>query len=74
MFSGDEIERDATHITIGRRSPPAMNSISCIRASPCDAVAVIVRQPDAAEPMHAAIAECSLSTATNSESTLPSFT
>ena len=43
-------------------------------AKPCELVAVMVRAPAAAEPMTALMAECSLSTVTNSVSTLPSAT
>jgi hypothetical protein len=45
-----------------------------MRAKPCDEVAVMVRTPPAAAPITALMAECSDSTVTNSEVTLPSAT
>ena len=45
-----------------------------MRAKPWEEVAVMVRAPPAAEPMTALIAECSLSTVTNSLLDLPSAT
>jgi hypothetical protein len=51
-----------------------MKRTSHIRAKPWEEVAVIVRAPPAAEPITALIAECSLSTVTNSLLTLPSAT
>ena len=45
-----------------------------MRAKPWEEVAVMVRAPPAAEPITALIAECSLSTVTNSLLTLPSAT
>ena len=45
-----------------------------MRAKPWEEVAVMVRAPPAAEPMTALIAECSLSTVTNSLETRPSAT
>ena len=61
-------------ITIGARTEAAMYKISHISAIPLAQVAVITRAPAAEAPTHALIAECSLSTVTNSVSTNPSAT
>ena len=57
--------------TIGARNAAAIGKISCIRATPFALEAVITLAPDTEAPTHAVIAECSLSTATYSESTWP---
>jgi len=49
-------------MTMGRRAPEAQWSSSCISARPWELVAVKVREPAAAAPMHVAMAECSDST------------
>ncbi len=74
MLIGAESDRLANAITIGSRIPAAMYRTSTINASPWDEVAVITRAPAAAAPTHADNAECSLSTGTSSEWTIPSCT
>jgi len=59
ILIGDDNALFATAITIGSLIPAAMNSISCISASPCDDVAVNVRWPVALIPIAADIALCS---------------
>jgi hypothetical protein len=53
-------------ITMGSLAPAAQWSISCIRASPWEDVAVKALAPADDAPMHAAMAECSDSTLMNS--------
>jgi len=52
----------------------ATYTTSHINANPAEAVAVITRPPAAEAPIQALIAPCSLSTVTNSVSTMPSAT
>src|SRR5699024_10585228 len=58
-------------ITIGSLIPEAIYTISHINDNPFADVAVMALAPAASAPMHALIALCSLSTATNSVSTSP---
>jgi hypothetical protein len=71
MLMGPERLRLATAMTMGSLSAEAMNRISCIRARPWEEVAVKVRAPTAAVPQQTDMAECSLSTGTNSASRSP---
>ena len=73
MFNGADNALFATAMTIGSLMPAAINTISCIRAIPCDAVAVKVLTPVACAPMHADIAECSDSVSIISASIAPLF-
>ena len=52
-------------MTTGSLPPEAQWRSSCIRASPCDEVAVKVRAPASEAPRLAAMAECSDSTLMN---------
>ena len=61
-------------MTIGSLKPEAIYSISAINANPWLDVPVMILPPAALAPIHADIAECSLSTGTNSVSTSPSAT
>ena len=72
MLRGAESALFATVITIGNRMPAALKSTSCIRARPCEVVAVYVRAPVALAPRHTDIAECSDSTFTYCASRSPS--
>ena len=72
MFQPGAMARLTSAMTIGRRPPAAQCSSSCIRARPCDEVAVKARAPAAEAPMQAAMAECSDSTLMNRASSVPS--
>ena len=74
MLRGPESERFARIMTMGSRRLAAMNTISFMRASPCELVQVKVRAPTATEPQQTLIAECSDSTGMNSASSSPSAT
>ena len=58
-------------VITGTLIPAAENKTSCINAKPCDEVAVKVLAPAALAPIHALIAECSLSTLMYSASNSP---
>lgn len=60
-------------MTIGSRLGAAANSISYMRASPCEDVAVNVRTPPAEAPMATDMTECSDSAGMNSASISPSL-
>ncbi len=70
---GTAMTRFTLHITMGTLLPEAKWSISCMRASPWDAVAVKVRTPVNDAEMQAAIAECSDSVRIITPASLPSF-
>ena len=59
-------------MTMGSRAPDAQWISSCIRASPCDEVAVKVRAPADDAPIRLARAECSDSTFMNVAFRVPS--
>ncbi len=71
MFTGAPRLLFTSPKTIGARNAAAIGKISCISATPLALEAVMTLAPDIDAPTHAVIAECSLSTATYSESTLP---
>ena len=71
MLTGAPSERLTRPKTIGARNDAAIGKISCISATPFADEAVMTRAPEMEAPTQADIAECSLSTATYSESTLP---
>jgi hypothetical protein len=70
---GAAITRFTLHITMGALLPEAKWSISCMRASPWEAVAVKVRTPVRDAAMQAAIAECSDSVRIIMPVSFPSF-
>ncbi|OQB35813.1 MAG: hypothetical protein BWY05_01243 [Euryarchaeota archaeon ADurb.Bin165] len=61
-------------MTIGSLAPAAQLTISCMYKSPCELVAVKVLTPVMLAPIHAAIAECSLSTGIYLDFRLPFVT
>ena len=71
---GAESALVGTAMTTGSRSPATLCSTSCMRAKPCDDVAVKVLAPVAEAPRTADKAECSDSTFMSSASSLPSTT
>jgi hypothetical protein len=71
MFMGALNVRFATAITVGKRIPLIIGSISNISAKPWLAVAVNVLAPAAAAPHIADAAECSDSTSTITVSSSP---
>ena len=71
MLQPGPMARFTLTITRGSRAPAAQCSISCIRARPCEEVAVKARAPALAAPMIEAIAECSDSTLRNFASNSP---
>ncbi len=71
ILTGAPSERFTRPKTIGARKAAAIGNISCISAMPFAEEAVITRPPEIEAPTQAEMAECSLSTATYSESTLP---
>ncbi len=74
MLIGAAMALLTTAITTGSLRPLAIGSISCMRASPCEDVAVNVRTPEALADTHALMAECSLSTSMYSQSSSPLLT
>ena len=71
MFKGPDTALLTKDRTIGNLKLDAIYIISHIKDKPLEEVAVIALAPAASAPMQADIALCSLSTATNSVSTLP---
>ena len=71
MFNGPDTALFTRDITIGNLKLEAIYIISHIKDNPFADVAVIALAPAASAPIHALIALCSLSTATNSVSTVP---
>ncbi|OPX60037.1 MAG: hypothetical protein A4E30_01196 [Methanomassiliicoccales archaeon PtaB.Bin215] len=74
MLIGPLRVRLATAMTIGALMEDVTYSISHMKASPADAVAVATRAPAADEPTHMLRALCSDSAHTYSVSTVPSAT
>ena len=74
MFNGPETALFTKLITIGSLKLDAIYIISHIYDKPLADVAVIALAPAASAPTQALIALCSLSTATNSVSTVPLLT